>query len=119
MKSNRQCVKHIQTSITYPTLCVPAVENPIVFAADLKIPVSLSPSKLSAGLAAPEPSSINNGPVSVSPALFTSPKFASSKLPTSKYVGVVPEVPSSPVVDLINNFLGEVELSATNSHGKT
>jgi len=55
----------------------------------------------------------------VSPALFTSPRFASSKLPTSKYVGVVPEVPSSPVVDLINNFFGEVELSATNSHGKT
>ena len=48
---------------------MPAVENPIVFAADLKIPVSLSPSKLSAGLLAPEPSSTNNGPV-VSPAFL-------------------------------------------------
>jgi len=67
---------------------------------------------------APDPSSNANGPVSVSPALFTSPKLSSSKFPTGKKVGVVPRVPSLPVVDLISNFLGVVELSATNSHGK-
>ena len=63
------------------TRSVPPVENPIVLVADLNRPVEVSP-KFIDGVPA-EPVIACKAPVKVSPAFFTRPKLASSKLPTS------------------------------------